>query len=31
MAAQGMLGQMGGIGGSLLSGIATTAYRKFLG
>ncbi|GAA5898146.1 hypothetical protein JCM8208_000164 [Rhodotorula glutinis] len=31
MAAQGMLGQMGGIGGSLLSGIASTAYRKFLG
>ncbi|TNY21640.1 DUF846-domain-containing protein [Rhodotorula diobovata] len=31
MAAQGMLGQVGGIGGSLLSGIASTAYRKFLG
>ncbi|GAA6046568.1 hypothetical protein JCM3770_006213 [Rhodotorula araucariae] len=31
MAASGMLGQLGGVGGSIVSGIASTAYRKFLG
>ncbi|BGP21336.1 Golgi apparatus membrane protein tvp23 [Rhodotorula toruloides] len=31
MAAQGMLGQMGGIGGSLVSGIASSAFGRFFG
>ncbi|GAA5888813.1 hypothetical protein JCM6882_002862 [Rhodosporidiobolus microsporus] len=31
MAAGGMLGQMGGLGGSLVSGIASSAYSRFFG
>ncbi|BGP04425.1 Golgi apparatus membrane protein tvp23 [Rhodotorula toruloides] len=31
MAAHGMLGQMGGIGGSLVSGIASSAFGRFFG
>ncbi|GAA5855141.1 hypothetical protein JCM8547_002397 [Rhodosporidiobolus lusitaniae] len=31
MAASGMLGQMGGLGGSIVSGIASSAYSRFFG
>ncbi|GAA5850431.1 hypothetical protein JCM5353_002719 [Sporobolomyces roseus] len=31
MAANGMLGSMGGFGGSIVTGLATTAYSKFFG
>ncbi|GAA5993294.1 hypothetical protein JCM5350_005081, partial [Sporobolomyces pararoseus] len=31
MAANGMLGSMGGFGGSIVTGLASTAYSKFFG
>lgn len=31
MAAQGMLGQVGGFGGSLVSGLASSAFSRFFG
>lgn len=31
MAAQGMLGQVGGFGGSLVSGLAGSAFSRFFG